>query len=68
MKWRCALSPRRTDLKRHHEPPEYLAVNPMGKMPAMWCADKGVTEGVANCTYLADALPHARWHLWCGPL
>ena len=37
--------------------PEYLAVNPMGKVPAIKHRDVVVTEGAAICAYLADAFP-----------
>jgi len=39
--------------------PEYLAVNPMGKVPAIKHADVVVTEAAAICAYLADAFPAA---------
>lgn len=39
--------------------PEYLAVNPMGKVPAIKHGDVVVTEGAAICAYLADAFPSA---------
>jgi glutathione S-transferase len=39
--------------------PEYLAVNPMGKVPAITCRGVTVTEGAAICTFLADAFPEA---------
>ena len=39
--------------------PEYLAVNPMGKVPAIRHGDTVVTEGAAICAYLADAFPDA---------
>ena len=39
--------------------PEYLAINPMGKVPAIRHGDLVVTEGAAICTYLADAFPEA---------
>ncbi|MBS0331795.1 MAG: glutathione S-transferase family protein [Proteobacteria bacterium] len=39
--------------------PEYLAVNPMGKIPAIKHGDTVVTEGAAICAYLADAFPAA---------
>jgi glutathione S-transferase len=39
--------------------PEYLAVNPMGKVPAIRHGDTVVTEGGAICAYLADAFPAA---------
>lgn len=35
----------------------YLAVNPMGKVPAIKHGNHVVTEGAAICTYLADAFP-----------
>jgi glutathione S-transferase len=38
---------------------EYLAVNPMGKVPAIVHKGKVVTEGAAICAYLADAFPEA---------
>jgi glutathione S-transferase len=37
----------------------YLAVNPMGKVPAIVHDGKVVTEGAAICAYLADAFPDA---------
>src|SRR4051794_33627229 len=37
--------------------PAYLAVNPMGKVPALRHADAIVTETPAICAYLADAFP-----------
>ena len=39
--------------------PEYLAVNPMGKVPAIRHGDTVVTEAGAICAYLADAFPEA---------
>lgn len=39
--------------------PEYLAVNPMGKVPAIVHGGRVVTEGAAICAYLADAYPNA---------
>ncbi len=39
--------------------PEYLAINPMGKVPAIKHGDVVVTEGAAICAYLADAFPDA---------
>ena len=36
---------------------DYLAVNPMGKVPAIRHGDTVVTEGAAICVYLADAFP-----------
>jgi len=48
------------DLKKGEQlEPAYLAINPMGKVPAL--DDDGiiVTEGAAICCYLADAFPKA---------
>lgn len=39
--------------------PEYRAINPMGKVPAIRHGDTVVTEGAAICAYLADAFPEA---------
>jgi glutathione S-transferase len=39
--------------------PEYLAINPMGKVPAIRHGDAVVTETGAICAYLADAFPEA---------
>jgi glutathione S-transferase len=39
--------------------PEYLAINPMGKVPAIRHGEHIVTETAAICTYLADAFPEA---------
>ena len=37
--------------------PEYLAINPMGKVPAIKHGDTVVTEAAAICAYLADIFP-----------
>ena len=39
--------------------PDYLAINPMGKVPAIKHGDTVVTECAAVCAYLADAFPDA---------
>jgi glutathione S-transferase len=39
--------------------PAYLAVNPMGKIPAIKHGETVVTEAAAICAYLADAFPAA---------
>jgi glutathione S-transferase len=39
--------------------PEYLAINPMGKVPAIKHGDTVVTEAAAICAYLADVFPEA---------
>ena len=62
--------------------PDYLAVNPMGKVPAIRHDGRVVTEAAAICLYLADAFPaaglapppaeRAAYYRWClfaaGPL
>ena len=39
--------------------PAYLAINPMGKVPALRHGEAVVTESAAICLYLADAFPQA---------
>ncbi|BBF69858.1 glutathione S-transferase family protein [Sphingomonas bisphenolicum] len=39
--------------------PDYLAINPMGKVPAIVHDGRVVTECAAICAYLADAFPAA---------
>lgn len=39
--------------------PDYLAINPMGKVPALRHGSRIITECAAICTYLADAFPEA---------
>jgi glutathione S-transferase len=39
--------------------PAYLAINPMGKVPALRHGDAVVTEAAAICAYLADAFPQS---------
>ena len=65
-----------------HKHPDFLAVNPMGKVPAVRHDGAVVTEAAAICLYLADAFPKAglkpdgdaladyyRWTLFCsGPV
>src|SRR5687767_14962462 len=38
---------------------DYLALNPMGKVPAIRHGDTVVTEAAAICAYLADAFPES---------
>jgi len=40
--------------------PDYLKINPMGKVPAIRHGDAVVTEAAAICAYLADAFPQAQ--------
>lgn len=55
-------APYRTELLEYGttmKAPEYLAINPMGKVPAIRHGDTVVTECAAICAYLADAFPDA---------
>jgi glutathione S-transferase len=45
---------------------DYLAVNPMGKVPALDHDGVVITEAAAICTYLADAFPQARLNVPIG--
>ncbi len=45
--------------KGDNRAPDYLAVNPMGKVPALRHGDVVITEAAAICTYLADEFPRA---------
>jgi glutathione S-transferase len=45
--------------KKEHKSEEYLAINPMGKIPAIVHRGTVVTECAAICAYLADAFPAA---------
>lgn len=57
--------------------PELLAVNPMGKLPALVAGDLVLTESAAICTWVADRFPEsglapeprtddrARYDRWC---
>jgi glutathione S-transferase len=45
--------------KREHKTPEFLAINPMGKIPTIVHRGTVVTESAAICAYLADAFPAA---------
>jgi glutathione S-transferase len=48
------------DYKRgENRGPDYLAINPMGKVPALRHGDVVITEAAAICCYLADAFPEA---------
>lgn len=63
--------------------PDYLAINPMGKVPALKHGETVVTEVAAICMYLADLVPekklappvgspdrgsYYRWISFMGPL
>jgi glutathione S-transferase len=45
--------------KGENREPAYLAVNPMGKVPALKHGNAIITEVAAICCYLADAFPKA---------
>jgi glutathione S-transferase len=45
---------------------DYLAVNPMGKVPALKHGDVVITESAATCTYLADEFPPAKLNVPVG--
>ena len=46
--------------------PDYLAINPMGKVPALRHADTVITEVAAICTYLADEFPEKNLNIPIG--
>ncbi|MET0259224.1 MAG: glutathione S-transferase family protein [Methylobacterium sp.] len=55
-------APYRTELLEYGtsmKSPEYRALNPMGKVPAIRHGAAVVTEAAAICCYLADAFPEA---------
>src|SRR4051812_34353236 len=43
--------------KAEHKSPEYLKLNPMGKIPSIVHKNTVITETPAICMYLADAFP-----------
>jgi len=45
--------------KGEHKSPEFLAINPMGKVPTIVHGDTPVTEAAAIALYLADLFPEA---------
>jgi glutathione S-transferase len=46
--------------------PDYLAINPMGKVPSLKHKDAVITESSAICTYLADEFPQAKLNIPVG--
>jgi glutathione S-transferase len=40
--------------------PDYLAINPMGKVPALQDGDATMAEAAAICAYVADRYPQAK--------
>jgi len=49
--------------KNEHKTPEYLALNPMGRVPTLVHGDIVVTEASAICVYLAEQFPEAGLHI-----
>jgi glutathione S-transferase len=45
--------------KREHKTPEFLKINPAGKLPALVDGDSKIFEGAAICLYLGDKFPDA---------
>jgi glutathione S-transferase len=52
--------------KDEHKQASYLAINPMGKVPAITHGDVAITEAAAICCYLADAFPAAGLSIGIG--
>jgi glutathione S-transferase len=52
--------------KGDNRTPEYLAINSMGKVPALKHGDVVITESAAICTYLADEFPRAKLNVPIG--
>ncbi len=46
--------------------PDYLAINPLGKVPALKHGDQVITEVAAICTYLADEFPERKLNIPVG--
>jgi glutathione S-transferase len=46
--------------KREHKTPEFLKINPAGKLPALEDGDAKIFEGAAICLYLGDKFPAAK--------
>jgi glutathione S-transferase len=46
--------------------PDFLALNPMGKVPALRHGDAVITEVSAICTYLADEFPEKKLNVPIG--
>jgi glutathione S-transferase len=46
--------------------PEFLSLNPMGKVPTLKHGDTVITESAAICTFLADEYPKAKLNIPVG--
>jgi glutathione S-transferase len=46
-------------LKGEHKTPEFLGINPAGKLPALVDGDARIFESAAICLYLGDKFPEA---------
>ena len=52
--------------KGENRTPDYLAINPMGKVPTLKHGDTVITEAAAICAYLADEFPRAKLNVPIG--
>jgi glutathione S-transferase len=52
--------------KGENRAPEYLVINPMGKVPALRHGDVVITEAAAICAYLGDEFPRAKLNIPLG--
>ena len=68
--WRKSASPTTSSSCRlsagDNLKPDYLAINPMGKVPALRHGDTVITELAAICTYLADEFPDKKLNVPIG--
>ena len=46
--------------KREHKTPEFLKINPAGKLPALVDGEVKIFENAAMCLYLGDKFPEAK--------
>jgi len=52
--------------RQEQREPDYLAINPMGKVPALRDGDTVITEAAAICAYLADEFPDRKLNIPVG--
>jgi len=45
--------------KREHKAPEFLKINPAGKLPTLVDGDSRIFESAAICLYLGDKFPES---------